>query len=118
MRTLLMALAMLLAPPPQVQDSALIEGFVVKMSTSEPVARARVILSRDGGPSNAVTVTTDGGGKFSFKGVEPGRYRLAATRDGYVRAEYGQRAPALPGTVIAIAAKQEMKDVGISLTPT
>ena len=80
------------------QDSALLEGFVQKLGTTDPVARARVVLTKEGGPSTSMSATTDGSGKFTILNVEPGRYRLSATRDGYVRAEYGQRGPALSGT--------------------
>ncbi len=102
----------------QSQDAALVEGVVTKAGTSDPVPRARVTLTRDSGPAQPVTATTDGGGKFTFQNVQPGRYRIAAARDGYVKGEYGQRAPAQPGVVVTIAARQEMKDVHIALTPT
>src|SRR6185436_14473010 len=59
-----------------------------------------------------------GGGKFVFQNVQPGRYRLFAARDGYVRAEYGQRGPSSPGTALTLTSKQEMKDVRMQLTPT
>ena len=65
-----------------------------------------------------MTATTDGGGKFVFQNVRPGRYRLVAARDGFVQSEYGQRGPGLTGTPLNVAAKQELKDVRIQLTPT
>lgn len=102
----------------QVQDTATVEGFVVRAGTTEPIARARVVLTKEGGPPATMTATTDGGGKYSIRNVAPGRYRLSATRDGYVRAEYGQRGPTRSGTPITLGAKQELKDALLAMTPT
>src|SRR4051812_38117987 len=104
MKALILALSVLLMQAPPVQDDAMIEGFVTRLGTSDPIARARVVLSKDGGPPSSITATTDGSGKFTLSNVPPGRYRLFASRDGYVRAEYGQRGPSLPGTTITLTA--------------
>ena len=45
----------------------------------------------------------DGRTRFEGKGIEPGRYRLWAARNGYVRQEYGQRDPSRPGTILTLA---------------
>ena len=121
MKFLVLALSFLFSQTPGTQanpESALVEGFVQKLGTTDPVARARVVLTKEGGPPTSLTATTDGSGKFTIRNVEPGRYRLSATRDGYVRAEYGQRGPALSGTPITLGARQELKDVRIQMTPT
>ena len=77
-----------------------------------------MVLSKDGGPPSSITATTDGSGKFTLLNVPPGRYRLFASRDGYVRSEYGQRGPTLPGTTLNLVAKQSLKDVRMALTAT
>ncbi|MBI2149229.1 MAG: carboxypeptidase regulatory-like domain-containing protein [Acidobacteria bacterium] len=118
MRSLL-ALILLLGQAPRAQQtSASIEGGVVKLGTSEPIARARVVITKADVQSNSQTFTTDGTGKFVFRNLQPGRYRLFATRDGYVRGEYGQKSGNRQGTPIALGDLQEMKDVALGLTPT
>jgi hypothetical protein len=49
------------------QDSALLEGFVQKLGTTDPVARARVVLTKEGGPSTSMSATADGSGKFTIE---------------------------------------------------
>src|SRR5947207_331402 len=39
----------------------------------------------------APSVLTENDGKFIFRGVEPGSYRLTAGRSGYARQSYGQK---------------------------
>lgn len=68
-------------------------------------------------PPGNITVTTDDQGKFEFKDVEAGSYRLAAARNGFARQEYGQRSLNRPGTLVNIRAGQQMTDVAFKLTP-
>jgi hypothetical protein len=83
------------------------------------VARAQVLLTKiDGRLSDSLTVTADDNGRFSFSGIAPGSYRLFATRDGYVRNEFGQRTPSGRGVPVTVAEEQEMKGVVVTLTPT
>src|SRR5262245_11640753 len=99
------------AQPPR--SPASIEGVVLKLGTTEPLANATVQLnleiSDDRGyeverhpppdtpPEDLFhrKVSTDSNGRFIFQNVTPGNYRLIATYDGggYVPAEYGQRSP-------------------------
>src|SRR5438128_2510797 len=53
-------------------------------------------------------VTTGDSGQFRILGVEPGQYRIAAERDGFIRQEYGQRNPAGKGVQISIVAGQQL----------
>lgn len=118
MRSLLAVILLLGQAPQAQQNSASIEGVVVKLGTSEPIARARVVITKAEVQSSSFTFTTEGTGKFVFRNLPPGRYRLFATRDGYVRGEYGQRSVNRQGTPIALGDRQEMKDVTLGLTPT
>jgi hypothetical protein len=125
-----------------------IEGTVVRIGTGEPVA-ARVSLSRvlnaapgptpaapaaptpnavPGALSGAVvsrppaqipSVMTDSQGKFIFKDLDPGSYRMTVAANAYARQEYGQRIlTGGQGTPIPLAAGQNVKDIVIQLTPT
>ena len=88
----------LLAQAPE----AAIEGVVVRAGTSEPLSKATVELRRaEGNGTHSYVTTTGSDGRFFLRNVQPGQYRLVATRDAYVRAEYGQRGPNAAGSPIS-----------------
>src|SRR5437867_9436187 len=100
------------------QDRGSVTGFIVKMGTGEPVSKAVVTLSAfNGGRAQSYTATTSSGGQFSFQNLDPGQYRLSATRSGYVRMEYGARSPNRPGLPISISPAQKLTDIVLQLMP-
>jgi Carboxypeptidase regulatory-like domain len=118
MKRILFVLAFLVSQQiQQPQQTGSIDGSVFKLGTTEAIPRAKVTLSA-AGSNNSKSVTADDGGKFVFRELTPGQYRLSATRDGYVTAEYGQRGPGSSGVPIQIAPQQQMKDARIGMTPT
>lgn len=108
-----------MAPPVAVDpaEACSIEGMVLKIADGMPLKKARVILRRAEGRSAPVTSTSDAEGKFILRDVPPGRYRLFVERNGYARQEYGQRSANRPGSVITLAARQQMRDVLFRMTP-
>jgi hypothetical protein len=105
---------------PQVrpQDKTSITGYIVKMGTGEPVSKAVVTISAyNGGRSQSYTATTTTMGQYSFQNLDPGQYRLSATRSGYVRMEYGARTPNRSGLPLTLSAGQNLKDVVLQLMP-
>ena len=114
---------------PQIPQQQVVKGSiegVVRSITGEPLDRARVTLTRvtppPTGPTNTVTlpppiqpVQTEREGKFSFKDLDPGQYRLRVQRNGYSAQEYGQRTATSSGTVINLTEGQQMKDMGFRL---
>jgi hypothetical protein len=121
-----------------------ISGGVVRATGGEPIIRATVTLTRVFGPANAlapgqntgargggpqnpqgqpaqqpftVTITTDDLGRFQFRDIDAGSYRLFAARNGFARQEYGQRSLNRSGTVMNIRAGQQVTDVSFRLTP-
>ena len=86
------------------------------MGTGEPLSKAAVTLTRVDGQRQIYTASTGADGKFVFQNVDPAQYRLGATRNGYVRSEYGARAPNRPGLLITLAAGQRLTDVVVQLT--
>jgi len=108
----------------QQAPTASIEGIVTKLGTTEPIPGAVAELSqpgpRPGAPAEAVKVTTGDDGKFAFRNLQPGQYRLVATRAGgiYNPAQYGQRDPRSPGTPLTLSAGQAMKDVRLEMAAT
>src|SRR5438046_9191559 len=89
--------------PTRPQDRGSFAGFIVKMGPGEPVSKAVVTISAfNGGRAQSYTATTTSGGQFMFQNLEPGQYRLSATRSGYVRMEYGARSPNRPGLPLTV----------------
>jgi hypothetical protein len=105
-------------PSQQTAPTASIEGVVVRAGTSDGISRARVTLNPSQSSVGAQAVIVDGDGKFAFRGLPAGQYRLNVTRDGYVSSEYGQRGPNGSGVAITLAAQQHATDIRIGLTST
>jgi len=101
---------------------AFVEGVVVTMGSGELLAGARVDLHPEKGagdvPPREYIATTSRDGKFTLQGVVPGRYRLTATRTGYVPAEFGQRSATTQGIPFDLAAGQRLAGVQLAMSPT
>jgi hypothetical protein len=110
MKAGLLAVAFLLLQGVQAQAPGSIEGVVIRLGTSTPVARARVSIANS-------QIVTDENGRFAFRNLQPGRYRLFASHNAYVPAQYGQRSPSGGGTDVSVGPGQAVKDIVISLTP-
>src|SRR5215471_9866244 len=149
MLTLLSLLLVAQQTPPVQQQAPTgsIEGMVVRIGTGEPIAGARVIVTRGiagvqistggipvltppvsasativsgavgGRPVAPTSVPTDAQGRFVVTNVEAGSYRITVAANGYARQEYGQRAFGTPGTSFNVAAGQALKDIVIRMTP-
>jgi hypothetical protein len=120
----------------QVSPKASIEGVVARMGSGEPITGAEVTLRRETtavpdatptadpattfqtSPSTSIpSAASDRAGKFIFKDLDPGSYRILAARNGYVKQEFGQRVTGGQGTVVRLGEGQAMKDVAFRLTP-
>ena len=106
---------LLLQQSPQPPATASIEGAVLRLGTTDAIPRAKVTITQ---PGSSQAITADDSGKFVFRNLAAGQYRLSATRDGYVAAEYGQRGPGGSGVPITLAAQQQMKDARIEMSLT
>ena len=100
-----------------------IEGTVVKFGAGEPIAAADVSLQMLPGPGailsppSIIQTTTDG--KFSFRNLAPGNYRLVALRaEGFVVAEHGQRTPNGRGRPVPVAEGQQVAGITLAMMPT
>src|SRR6516225_4452098 len=76
------AAACTFALPVQSQPSILIQGRVVAGDTGDPLAHARIVVFDDATP--LPPIFTDAQGRFAGAPLPPGRYRLTATKPGYV----------------------------------
>jgi hypothetical protein len=70
-------------------------------------------------PQPPLTTTTNDAGHFQFASVQPGEYRLYASRaNGYTPAEYGQRSPSGEGISIQIDGGRPYAGIRLSMAPT
>lgn len=109
------------SPPVNPSDLCTIQGVVTKAGTGEPVRKAIVEAwpagNRKSADESAGAGETDATGQFEIKNLPPGRYTLQAERNGFVRQEYGQRAPDAPGTTLTFSAGQRVSDITIQMIP-
>ena len=119
----LLCLPLALAAQTKPDDSCAISGQVSNAATGEPVRRALVTLRRiDMSPGTTTiqvsqTVATDAAGQFAMAGIAPGKYRLAAERNGFIVTQYGSRGPGKAGTLLTLEAGQKSSDLALRLTP-
>ena len=103
----------------QAPDRATLEGVITRAGTTETVPRVSVVVTMVQGQLGDVqTVLTDDSGRFAVRNLRPGAHRIFATTDGYVRGEYGQRAPGRPGTPVDLMAGENRRGIAIAMTPT
>ena len=99
------------------KSTASLQGKVVNQTTGNPLKKTNLLL-RPGNGGKTLTAETDDQGAFSFPTVEPGRYTLTGERTGYAKQPYGARgAASSAGSVLALTAGQEMKDLVFKLVP-
>jgi hypothetical protein len=96
-----------------------IEGTVVRLGTNEPIEDARVFLMKvpaDASASQELMTGRDG--RFTFKDLAAGTYRLLLAANGFVRQEFGQRVLFGKGTPIEILENQARRGILVRMTPT
>ena len=101
-------------PPP----TASIEGVVLKLGATEPIAGAYVEAARSEG---GVSFTSSGSdGKFLLHDLQPGTYRLVATKPatGLMPAEYGQRDGKGHAVSFTLTAGQKLTTIQMTMAPT
>ena len=116
-----MLLALFLAIQIQAQtQNARVTGQVISLAGA-PLKKATVRLQGlSQGPSSPPTnysATSDGGGKFLFEDVVPGKYVLIAQRAGYISQQFGAKTPGGAGSQVSLDTGQELKDLVLTMTP-
>jgi hypothetical protein len=110
-------------PATPVEDLCTIQGQVFNAVTGEPLRKASLHAQRTdispGSASMPVTysATSDVSGTFHFNGLDPGRYFLNVTRNGFISSSYGAKGPNRPGTMLSLSRGQHLTDVVFRLTP-
>jgi len=117
MNTLRIALAVLALL--QSQTPGAVQGIVLKHGSGEPIAGARVELIRtDGTTPQSYSSITAPDGTFTIQSARPGEYRLAASRTGYLRREFGQRSRDGFGLVLNLDGSRAIQNLDIELRPS
>jgi carboxypeptidase family protein len=104
-------------PPPEStagQDKQLpsVAGQVLGASNNEPLRKARVILrNQDDHDADPYVAITDIEGRFSIKGIQPGRYEMDVERDGYVSKSYGEDESGNSSSILALDLGQRVTDL-------
>src|SRR5439155_737188 len=88
-----------------------IEGIVMKAGTALQQSLPHARLELREGPGTLIVVRSNAGGRFVFSNLAAGRYRLFLTEDGFIRQEYGQRFPNMPGLPINVTAGQHVTNI-------
>ena len=99
------------------EEECKISGSVMKLAGSEPLRKARVFLQATEDRTRKFSAITDAAGQFRIKGIDPGTYKLTASRAGFVSQEYGQKKPGGPGAVLTLHPQQEVHDLIFRLIP-
>ncbi len=92
-----------------------IDGIVMKAGTALQQSLPNARLELREGPGTPIIVRSDSGGRFVFSNLAAGRYRLFLTEDGFIRQEYGQRFPNMPGLPINVDAGQQVMNITLRL---
>lgn len=110
--------ALACAQSPAEPKPARLEGQVINKLSGEPVRKADLTLERTGGGGRggAYRAVSTAGGTFLFDGVEPGTYRLAARRQGFVNTEFGAKR-SRQGTPVTVTAGQVLRGLSLEMTP-
>ena len=105
--------------PDQSQNKGSIQGTVIDSKTGQPLRGAEVSLrifatGNRGEPDSAVS---DSEGHFAFDNLAAGRYRLTASRNGYVNRDPRSGGGARPG-MITLSSGQHADGVVLRLLPS
>jgi hypothetical protein len=101
---------------PVITGTAVISGVIVTDdATPQPVRKARVTLNPAGLATPGRTATTDDAGRFTFRDVPAGRFRLEATKPGFLTTSYGAKRADRPGTPVSLTDGQHLSGISVRL---
>jgi len=98
-------------------ENCTVAGTVVRKGSNEPIHFARITLTSDGDEQKSLHGTTAADGRFTFKDVPPGDYRVTVTRNGYMSESYGSRRPMDPGLPLTLSSGKHVDDLVFRMTP-
>jgi hypothetical protein len=105
------------APASSKAEKCSVAGMVVRKGSNEPIHFAHITLANVGDEQKSFHDTTASDGRFSFKDVPPGEYRVTVTRNGFVTESYGARHPMDPGLPLTLSSGKQADDLIFRMTP-
>ena len=99
------------------EETCRVSGMVVRAADGAPLKNATVQLSNGDDREHTIATKTGADGRFALKNVPSGRYKMIVLRNGYVRAEYGQRKASDPGAMLALAVGENKTEIFFKLVP-
>jgi len=97
------------------KTSASIQGVILSSESASPLGKATVELRDLAGSATLAQTRTAADGRFFLNSLPSGQFRLIATRDGYVKSEYGQR-PNGPLASFTLTAGESISNIRIVMT--
>ena len=94
-----------------------IEGQVLRDTDEAPLRRAQVVLRPMEAGLTTIGVEADDQGNFIIRDILPGRYTLAAQRDGYLPASVGLHGALRMPSVLTISSGQDLTNITFYLHP-
>ena len=94
-----------------------VAGMVVRKGSNEPIHFAHITLMSDGDEQKSLHGTTADDGRFTFKDVPPGDYRVTVSHNGFVTEAYGARRPMDPGVPLTLSSGKHVDDLVFRMIP-
>ena len=98
----------------EAQRTGSVQGVVLSTPDRQPVRKAAVTITSVQNRSYAVAIT-DATGHFTLSGIPKGRYRIQASRSGFLPVAYGAAAPQRPGVTLNLEAGETRTEVQLLL---
>ena len=100
------------------QSKGSIQGTVIDSKTGQPLRGADVTLRVlfSGSRGEASSAASDAEGHFAFDNLSAGRYRLAASRNGYVNRD--PRVSGLRAGIVSLSSGQHVDSIVLKLIPS
>jgi hypothetical protein len=95
-----------------------VSGTVVRQSDGTPIRRAIIRLTDSQDPNQGTSVVTADNGSFSVNNVPAGRYRMSASKQGFVSQEYGDSGDQGSFALLAVSAGKGASNLIFKLRAT
>lgn len=99
--------------PPVSKGTAVIRGRVTRSDTGQPLPRVQVSVA--GAGIEPRWVLTDNEGTYEISELPAGQFRLSATRNGFVPAQFDERVPGEPGRPITLQDGETVDDADFAM---
>lgn len=87
-------------------------------ATKKPLRKAHVTLElAEGQHESSLVATTDELGQFRFADVQAGRYRLTASKSGFLDGTYGSKEPEGSGSLLKVDEGERLQNLTLGLFP-